>query len=180
LGFNKIISIHHLKGNAMNCKFDGLACNLSSLAMLSNAQTRSICSENRSGAKSGGARDLPSLDENGKPKGAARDLGQGWKVHPCDAIAPGETYVMADIEGPGCIQHIWMTPTGDYRTTILRIYYDGSETPSVECPIGDFFASAYTSFNVFAPINSLSVCVNPGMPSTAIGRCRSGSGCASR
>jgi hypothetical protein len=55
-----------------------------------------------------------------------------------------------------------MTPTGDYRTTILRIYYDGSDVPSVECPIGDFFASAYTSFKVFAPITSLAVCVNPG------------------
>lgn len=145
----------------MNDSFDGLACNLSTLALLSNAQTRSICSENRTGAKSGGARDLPKLDEAGKPTGPARDLGQGWKVHPSDSIAPGETYTLADIEGPGCIQHIWMTPTGDYRTTILRVYYDDSETPSVECPIGDFFASAYTSFKVFAPINSLPVCVNP-------------------
>ena len=143
-------------------KFDGLACSLSTLSLLSDAKTRSICGENRSGAKSGGARDFPGLDENGKPKGAARDLGQGWKVHPCDGIQPGETFVMADIEGPGCIQHIWMTPTGDNRTTIMRIFYDGSDTPSVECPIGDFFASAFTSYGVFAPINSLAVCVNPG------------------
>ena len=142
--------------------FDGLMVNLSTLARLSEAKTRSICSENRSGAKAGGARDVPPLDANGNPSGCARDLGQGWKVHPCDAIKPGETYVLADIEGPGCIQHIWMTPTGDYRTTILRLYYDGSPQPAVECPIGDFFASAYTSYKVFAPITSLAVCVNPG------------------
>jgi len=142
--------------------FDGLMCNMSSLARLSNAKTRSICGENRSGAKSGGARDFPPVGEDGKSTGAAKDLGQGWKVHPCDEIAISETFVLADIEGPGCIQHIWMTPTGDYRTTILRIYYDGSDVPAVECPIGDFFASAFTSFDTYAHINSLAICVNPG------------------
>ncbi len=143
-------------------KFDGLMVDLGTLARLSDAQTRSICSENRSGARAGGARDFPPTDEQGQPIGPARELGQGWKVHPYDDIHPGETFVLADIEGPGCIQHIWMTPTGDYRTNILRVYYDGSDTPAIECPIGDFFASAYTSYNVFAPITSLAVCVNPG------------------
>ena len=142
--------------------YDGLMCNMSSLARLSNAKTRSICGENRSGSKSGGGRDFPPVGEDGKPTGAAKDLGQGWKVHPCDKIEIGETFVLADIEGPGCVQHIWMTPTGDYRTTILRIYYDGSDVPSVECPVGDFFASAFTSFNTYAHINSLAICVNPG------------------
>ena len=142
--------------------FDGLMCNLGNLAMLSDAKTRSICGENRTGAKSGGAREFPPTNDDGNPVGAARELGQGWKVHPCDGIKPGETLVLADIEGPGCIQHIWMTPTGDYRTTILRIYYDGQERPSVECPVGDFFASAYTSYKAFAPIASLAICVNPG------------------
>lgn len=146
----------------MKTTFDGLMCNLSNLALLSHASTRSICSENRSGAKAGGARELPPLDEQQRPRGAARDLGQGWKVHPCDTVRPGETFVLADIEGPGCIQHIWMTPAGDYRTTILRIYYDGCEQPAVQCPVGDFFASAYTSKQIFASIASLAVCVNPG------------------
>jgi hypothetical protein len=142
--------------------FNGLQCNMNTLALLSNAESRSICSENRTGAKSGGARDCPPVDEKGNPTGVARELGQGWKVHPCDSVPAGTTYTLADIEGPGCIQQIWMTPTGNYRYSILRIYYDDQENPSVECPIGDFFASAYTSFNVFAPINSLAVCVNPG------------------
>jgi hypothetical protein len=142
--------------------FNGLQCNMNTLALLSNAESRSICSENRSGARAGGARDCPPVDENGAITGAARELGQGWKVHPCDSVPAGTTYTLADIEGPGCIQQIWMTPTGNYRYSILRIYYDDQENPSVECPIGDFFASAYTSFNVFAPINSLAVCVNPG------------------
>ncbi len=141
--------------------FNGLQCDLATLSLLSDARTRSICSENRSGAKSGGARDFPPTGPDGRPAGVARDLGQGWKVHPCDTIATGETFVMADIEGPGCIQHIWMTPIGTNRSSIFRIYYDGSEFPAVECPVGDFFASAFTHTDLFAPIRSLAVCVNP-------------------
>jgi hypothetical protein len=142
--------------------FHGLQCDMGTMALLSNAKSRSICGENRSGAKAGGAREMPPLDDDGNPSGCARDLGQGWKVHPCDRVKPGETFELADIEGPGCVQQIWMTPTGHYRHSILRIYYDGQEQPSVECPIGDFFASAFTSHQTFAPISSLCVCVNPG------------------
>ena len=142
--------------------FDGLHCSLATMALMSDVESRSICSENRSGARAGGARDEVPLDEDGQPRGAARELGKGWKVHPCDTIKSGETLVLADIEGPGAIQQIWMTPTGLYRSTIIRIYYDDQEHPSVEVPIGDFFASAYTSFNTFAQISSHAVCVNPG------------------
>lgn len=146
-----------------NRKFDGLHCSPSTMHLLSDAETRSISSENRTGAKSGGARAEVPLDDNGNPIGVARELGIGWKVKPNDRIEPGETYVMADIEGPGCIQQIWMTPAAaEYRHCILRIYYDGQETPSVECPIADFFASAFTTPASFAPLNSLMVCVNPG------------------
>lgn len=143
-------------------KFDGLHCSPSTMFRLSDAESRSICSENKDGSKSGGAREPVPVDEDGNPTGVARELGSGWKVKPCERIEAGETLVLADIEGPGCIQQIWMTPTGDYRHTILRIYYDGQKNPSVECPVGDFFASAFTSYNTFAPISSLMVCVNPG------------------
>jgi len=53
-----------------------------------------------------------------------------------------------------------MTPTGEWRQEILRIYWDGNEHPSVECPLGDFFACAYQE--PFAQLSSLAVCVNPG------------------
>ena len=143
--------------------FDGLHCHLGNIALLSQARTRSISSENRSGAKGAGGMEAPPLDpQTRQPTGCARELGRGWKVHPCDAIAAGQTLTLADIEGPGCIQQIWMTPTGNYRHTILRIYWNHQEQPSVECPVGDFFASAFTSYQVFAPITSLVVCVNPG------------------
>ena len=58
---------------------------------------------------------------------AARDLGQGWKVSPSITIASGECRVLADIVGPGAIQQIWMTPTGQWRHAILRIYWDNQE-----------------------------------------------------
>lgn len=142
--------------------FDGLHGNLSSLAHLSNAQTRSISSENKTGAKGGGGREPVPTDDDGNPTGPARELGVGWKIKPAERIPPGTTLELADIEGPGCIQQIWMTPTGTYRDLILRFFWDDQEHPSVECPIADFFASAYTTYETFAPISSLAVCVNPG------------------
>jgi hypothetical protein len=57
---------------------------------------------------------------------------------------PGETTVLADLHGPGVVNHLWMTiADNEYgwpRLLRLRVYYDGSETPSVDAPVGDFFA----------------------------------------
>jgi hypothetical protein len=61
----------------------------------------------------------------------------------CWDIKAGETRTIAEITGPGCIRHIWMTmwhPQPDHlRRIVLRFYWDGCKEPSVECPIGDFF-----------------------------------------
>jgi hypothetical protein len=66
-------------------------------------------------------------------------LGQGWKVSPYVLIEPGKTFMLADIEGSGAIQHIWMTlACGKWRHTILRVYWDDDPQPSIECPAGDF------------------------------------------
>ena len=58
-------------------------------------------------------------------------------------IEPGERKVFGDIEGCGCITHLWITvgaPDRHYlRKTILRVYWDGETEPSVEVPLGDFF-----------------------------------------
>jgi hypothetical protein len=95
----------------------------------------------------------------GTGAGCARDLGQGWKISPSVRIEPGETFVLADIQGQGAIQQMWMTPTGNWRSSILRIYWDDQEQPSVECPVGDFFASGWGQY---AQLSSLAICVNPG------------------
>jgi hypothetical protein len=134
--------------------FNGLGIHMGNLARLSEAQTRSISPENFSGEKGKGGRAI-------KGTGAhyARDLGQGWKISPSVVIAPGQTFELANIDGPGAIQQIWMTPTGQWRFSILRIYWDEQEQPSVECPVGDFFACGWGRF---AQLSSLAVCINPG------------------
>ncbi|HTQ10148.1 MAG TPA: glycoside hydrolase family 172 protein [Fimbriimonadaceae bacterium] len=134
--------------------FNGLGMHLGNLPRLSNAKTRSITAENPTGEKGKGGMAVPQGDKH-----PSRLLGQGWKVRPQIGIEPGETATIADIVGPGAIQHIWMTPTKNWRLAILRVYWDDQEQPSIECPLGDFFASA---MNRWAQISSLPVCVNPG------------------
>jgi hypothetical protein len=134
--------------------FDGLSVNMSNLHLLSAARTRSISPENFTGEKGKGG-----LATDGTGAKAARDLGQGWKISPSVKIEAGQTFTLADIAGPGAIQHIWMTPTGHWRFSILRIYWDDQPNPSVECPVGDFFACGWQQY---AQVSSLAVCVNPG------------------
>ena len=135
-------------------KFNGIDVNLGNLFRLSDAKTRSISPENYNGGKGEGG-----MATTGTGSGASRDLGQGWKVNPCVKIKAGTTFTVAEIEGPGSIQHIWMTPTGNWRYSILRFYWDDETTPSVEVPVGDFFGMGWGEY---APLRSLPVCVNPG------------------
>ena len=100
------------------------------------------------------------------PRGEKGSLGPGRKGSPCmEKIAPGETRVLAEMEGPGVIQHIWMTVTDrtekDYyvlRDLVLRIYWDDEEEPSVESPLGDFFCCGFARGCM---VNSLPIVVNP-------------------
>ena len=134
--------------------FNGLGMHLGNLARLSNAQTRSISPENFTGAKGQGG-----MATEGTGAVCARELGQGWKISPSVVVQSGQTFEMANIEGPGAIQQIWLTPTGNWRYAILRIYWDDQEIPSVECPVGDFFGMGWGEY---AQLSSLAVCVNPG------------------
>lgn len=91
---------------------------------------------------------------------SARDLGKGWKISPSVKIVPNETFELAAIDGPGIIKHIWITDnTTKNRQLIIRMYWDGSAVPSVEAPLGDFFASA--EYQNHSQLSSLAVCVNP-------------------
>lgn len=102
---------------------------------------------------------LPTTRNINNASGAARDLGEGWKVNPYIIIESGETFTIAEMDGPGAIQHIWMTPTGVWRWSIIRIYWDDETSPSVECPLADFFCMGW---NQYSPLVSMPVCVNPG------------------
>jgi hypothetical protein len=136
--------------------FQGLNLGLGNLFQLSDAKSRSISPENYNGEPGKGG--MATL-ENGTSRLAARDLGQGWKVNPSVTIEPGQTFTIAEINGPGAIQHIWMTPTGNWRFSILRFYWDDEKEPSIEVPVGDFFGMGW---NEYSPLNSLAVTVNPG------------------
>ena len=147
---------------AQQRSFNGLEMNMGNLHRLSDAETRSISPENFTGEKGKGGMAIPSPNAPRNTANAstpARDLGQGWKVNPYVTINPGETFTMAEIDGPGAVQHIWMTPTGNWRFSIIRIYWDDETEPSVECPVGDFFGMGW---NEYTHLNSMPVTVNPG------------------
>ncbi|HEY4155716.1 MAG TPA: glycoside hydrolase family 172 protein [Puia sp.] len=135
-------------------KFNGIDANMGNIFRMSDAKTRSISPENFKGEKGKGG-----MAVEGTGKSASRDLGQGWKVSPSVVIKAGTTFTVAEMDGPGSIQHIWMTPTGVWRNSILRFYWDDEKTPSVEVPVGDFFGMGWGQY---APLQSLAVCVNPG------------------
>lgn len=120
--------------------------------------TRSISAENPTGAKAGGAQAEPASDAH--TSAAARELGRGWKVRPClKDLMPGQSHVLADIEGPGVIQHIWCTVLhGVQRWLALRVFYDGMEEPSIDVPLGDFFVNGIDGS---ALVNSAMIAVNP-------------------
>src|ERR1700733_8450114 len=58
-------------------------------------------------------------------------------------VTPGQTLTVLDVDGPGMISHIWFTLDDPepyaLKRVVLRMYWDGETTPSVETPIGDFF-----------------------------------------
>lgn len=134
--------------------FNGLGMGLGNLSRLSKAKTRSISAENFTGEKGKGG-----MATDGTGAACARDLGQGWKVSPSIRIAEGETFTLAEIDGPGVIQHIWMTcHRQHWRSLVLRFYWDDEETPSVETPYGDFFCNGWGEL---ARVNSLPIACNP-------------------
>ncbi|MCC7375325.1 MAG: DUF2961 domain-containing protein [Verrucomicrobiales bacterium] len=134
--------------------FDGLNVQLGNLHRTSSAKSRSISPENFTGEKG-----QAGMAVEGAGKNAARELGQTWKVSPCVHIAGKTTFTLGEIKGPGSIQSIWMTPTGNWRTSILRFYWDNETEPSIEVPVGDFFACG---LGQYTQLSSLAVCVNPG------------------
>ena len=141
--------------------YNGLGLGLGNLPRLSNAKSRSISAENFTGAKGAGA-----MATEGMGAGCARDLGRGWKISPSIVVHKHSTFTLADIEGPGAIQSIWMTGNVGSYDTILRIYWEGQDYPSVEAPVAAFFGNAFAN-NIngttgsFPHLNSLPVLVAP-------------------
>jgi hypothetical protein len=137
----------------MNPEFNGLGMSLGNLTRVSKAQSRSISAENLTGEKGKGG-----MATEGTGAVSARELGQGWKINPCITIQGKEIVTLADIDGPGAIKHIWITVfPAAWRFLVLRVYWDGETSPSIEVPLGDFFCNGWC---VRCNINSLPVSVN--------------------
>lgn len=132
---------------------------MSGISCLGDYESRSISPENFTGEKGKGG-----MATEGTGASCAQGLGQGWKISPSVSIPAHSTFTMANISGEGSIRHIWLTPVGNFRFYIIRIYWDGSELPSVECPLSDFFAATHIpeiNRSDFHQVSSLAVCVNP-------------------
>lgn len=93
------------------------AAELSNLARLKDYTSHRISSHDRTGANDDG----------------------NWQ----NPIGAGETRTIAQIEGPAIVKHIWITIATPekyhLKKLVLRMYWDGEDTPSVEAPVGDFF-----------------------------------------
>jgi hypothetical protein len=86
-------------------------------------------------------------DPNGVP-----DPNSNWDN---SNVAPGHKKILLDVKSPGVITHIWITFLGpephpwakngsaNHQEMLLRMYWDGNERPSVEAPVGDFFANSF-------------------------------------
>ncbi|MFW5653163.1 MAG: glycoside hydrolase family 172 protein [Planctomycetota bacterium] len=129
---------------------------LGAITRISDAETRSITAENPTGERGGGAKANVGDDTNTTQ--AASELGRGWKVRPCIHLDAGQSADIVDVEGPGAIQHIWMTVEPEKtRYFTLRIFYDDQQDhPAVECPLGDFFANGADGCAI---VNSMPIAV---------------------
>ncbi|HEV2127969.1 MAG TPA: glycoside hydrolase family 172 protein [Thermomicrobiales bacterium] len=135
-------------------QFNALGMHLGNLSRLSAAETRSISPENPTGEPGRGG-----MATTGTGADAARELGQGWKVSPSINIGGHETVTLADIDGAGAVQHVWLTVHPQHwRRLVFRCYWDDEEQPSIEVPVGDFFCSGW---GVRCNVSSLPVAVNP-------------------
>lgn len=114
---------------------------LNSLPFQKVRRTYQISGENPTGGK--GCANIPFDHQN------CDTLSSKLKVHPFITAEPGETITLADISGEGSINEFFFTTDCNvhngckYSKLILRCYWDDETVPSVECPIGAFFANAF-------------------------------------
>jgi hypothetical protein len=81
-------------------------------------------------------------------------------------VEPGQTATLLDVTGAGVVTHLWFTINSQDRmhlkNLVLRAWWDGEATPSVEAPIGDFFGLGLGEYFVYqsallavAPVKAL-------------------------
>ena len=101
-------------------ELNNIGMGLGNIALMSDAKSRSISAENFTGEKGMGGKALEGVGAS-----CARELGQGWKVSPAIFLGAKSSFVLAEIDGPGWIQHMWMTCAPElWRSIILRITWE--------------------------------------------------------
>lgn len=125
--------------------FDVPGGSLAGLPFRAGVTTRMVSPENPTGEKGAGCPwDPDPADPNLPHSRAAIDLGRGWKVRPFIRVPSGQTATLADLAGPGSLAYMWITSDlVEFRALVLRLYWDDETTPSVEVPLGDFFAMGH-------------------------------------
>jgi hypothetical protein len=99
------------------------------------------------------SRAITAENQTGAPGAGGKELG-GRKGLPCLwNLEKDQTYIFAEIDGPGVIRHIWITvdtkKITNLRNLIVRMYWDGQEQPSVEAPLGDLFGVSHGRIRAF-------------------------------
>ena len=118
--------------------FNGLGMNLGNLSVLS-AQKRDPSAPRTSPAK----RARPGMATEGTARTAHASSARDGRYPPPFASSRERRDCWLDIDGTGAIQHIWMTPTGPLAVQHTAHLLGRSGHPSVECPVGDFFACGW-------------------------------------
>src|ERR1700684_3702096 len=112
----------------------------------SSLESRAVTFENPTGAR-----------------GAGGTTAGGRKGAPSRVIDAGDRAVLADIEGPGVIRHLWRpvlpAPPERLRALWIEVFYDGADEPSISVPMLDFFCLPHGRA---APFSSALVAVNEG------------------
>lgn len=129
---------------------------LEGLDLLRDARTFSVSAENRDGAPGGGGR---AQEGDHSTAWASRELPTGWKKSPCIDLEGRSRRTVVDVEGPGVLQHLWITVLPRHlRSIVVRMYWDEEEEPSVEVPLGDLFCQGWARY---VPVTSIPVTVAP-------------------
>ncbi|MCA1736174.1 MAG: DUF2961 domain-containing protein [Actinobacteria bacterium] len=114
------------------------------------------------GAHGSSLRDLPRLRPTRRRRVSSWDRSGGNDDRL--TVRPGETVTLAEIEGAGSINHIWITvaPLGasgpeakdtDFlRRLVLRTFWDDARAPSILVPLGDFFGVGHARTTNFASL----------------------------
>ena len=85
---------------------------------------------------------LSSFENPNGIKGNGGKTNKTAKGNAFENMEPGETKNLLDIKGEGAIQRIWLTidhSSAKLRSLRLQFFWDGSNKPAVDVPLGDFF-----------------------------------------